>query len=58
MELTLTWVLAIFCGAFLLFRDTSVRVALTAGAALGALLAAGWLGPVVHTLDRAFGSLT
>lgn len=58
MELTLTWVILIFALGLLLFRDTSLRVAMAVGLVLGSLLAGGWLGAVGHTLDRAFNSLT
>ena len=56
MNLTLTSVLLIFVTGFIIFRGSSVRVALGAGVLLGALLADGWLEPVVHTLDGVFHS--
>lgn len=58
MELTLTWVLVIFVVGYALHRNTSVRIALGAGLVLGALLAAGYWGDVVHTLDGVFDSFT
>lgn len=56
MKLTLTWVLAIFVIGYALHRGTSVRIALAAGLVLGALLAAGDWGDVVHTLAGVFDS--
>lgn len=58
MELTLTWVLAIFVVGYALHRSTSVRIALGAGLVLGALLATGYWGQVVHTLAGVFNSFT
>lgn len=56
MELTLTWVVALFTLGFALQRSSSVRIALVAGLMLGVLWATGWWGELVHTLDGVFGS--
>jgi len=58
VELTLTWVLAIFVLGYALHRSSSVRIALAAGMLLGALWATGTWGDVVHTLDGVFDSFT
>jgi hypothetical protein len=58
MELTLTAVLLVFLTGFLISRHRSVLVAALAAFVLGALLANGWLGDVVHTLDGVFSSVT
>lgn len=57
VDLTLTWVLAIFSIGFLLHRHSSVRIAAVVCLLLGALLARDWLDPVVHTLDGVFNSI-
>lgn len=58
MEMTLSGVLALFLIGFLISRHRSVLIAALAALILGVLLANGWVGTVVHTLDRVFTTLT
>lgn len=55
---SLTVVLVIFLGGFALHRHRTVLIAALAALALGVLLSGGWVGAVVHTLDRGFTILT
>jgi hypothetical protein len=58
VNISLTALLLVFLGGFLLHRHVSVRIAAVTGLVLGVLLAGGWWGTVVHTLDGVFRSLT
>lgn len=58
MELTLTAVLAVFLTGFVVFRGRPFLVVAVAALVLGALLADGWAGSMVHTLAGVFSSLT
>jgi hypothetical protein len=58
VELTLTLILLVFLAGFLLHRHASVRIAAVGCLVLGALLAHGWFGELVHTLDGVFRSIT
>lgn len=56
--MSLTTVLLIFMGGFILHRHASVRIAALACLILGALLAGGFLGTVAHNLSDVFNSFT
>lgn len=58
MEFSLTGVLIVFLAGFLIARHRSVLIAAVSALVLGVLLANGWLGSVVHTLDGVFSSIT
>lgn len=59
MSLSLTAVLLIFLGGFVLHRHASVKIAAVGCFVLGALLAANpFVHTVVHTLDGVFSSFT
>lgn len=55
---TLKWVVLIFAVGFILYRSSSVRMALITGALLGGLWATGEWGDVVHNLDGLFDLVT
>lgn len=58
MTLTLAVVLIVFLAGFAINRHRSVSLAIAAAVVLGVLLANGWFGSVVHTLDGVFNSVT
>lgn len=51
-------VLVIFLGGFALHRHRTVLIGAMCALILGVLLANGWVGDVVHTLDRGFTAIT
>lgn len=55
---SLTTILVIFLAGFALHRHRTVLIAGTCAFILGVLLANGWVGAVVHTLDRVFTTIT
>jgi hypothetical protein len=55
---SLTVVLVIFLAGFSLHRHRTVLIAGACALMLGVLLAGGWVGAVVHTLDRVFTTIT
>lgn len=55
---SLTILLLIFLVGFLLHRHSSVRIAAGVCLVLGALLAKGWFGGLVHTLDQVISAIT
>jgi hypothetical protein len=55
---SLTVVLVIFLAGFSLHRHRTVLIGIFCALALGVMLANGWVGAVVHTLDRVFTTIT
>jgi hypothetical protein len=55
---SLTIVLLIFLAGFSLHRHRTVLIGVLCALVLGVLLAGGWVGNVVHTLDRGFTAIT
>ncbi len=55
---SLTVVLVIFLAGFSLHRHRTVLIGIGCALVLGVLVANGWTGDVVHTLDRVFTTIT